>query len=388
DDIKSQVGATIIHRVLTRLFRDRGVKLERTYQLNFGGNTDFLNMLERDRLMSKKISKTRSVTSQLDYDIGKDNVHIGPSDYVPWLNDRKWAYIRLEGRSCGDVPLNVELKLEVADSPNSAGIVLDAVRCPNRAFDRDRNDPDVARVARRAFQNYGRVLMDFLLLGSLTPSELIARMTNDGRENLDAALAGGRGAIMAVPHMGSWDMAGSYAGALGYRIAAVAERFPGSLNEAVVQTRQRFGLNVIMLGRSAVREITEALKANSIVALLCDLEQGSGVPVRFFGRNAVVPGGPAAIAIKTGAPLVPACPELDRDPAELRRISKLNFRNHAKAYADLMQLPRARVEAMRTRLKVQGWEHVDAARAQGKGALVVSCHMGSYEVVAAIWSAT
>src|SRR5258707_7314849 len=126
DDIKSQVGATIIHRVLTRLFRDRGVKLERTYQLNFGGNTDFLNMLERDRLMSKKISKTRSVTSQLDYDIGADNVHIGPSDYVPWLNDRKWAYIRLEGRTFGDVPLNVELKLEVHDSPNSAGIVIDA----------------------------------------------------------------------------------------------------------------------------------------------------------------------------------------------------------------------------------------------------------------------
>jgi len=136
DDIKSQVGATIIHRVLTRLFRDRGVKLERTYQLNFGGNTDFLNMLERDRLMSKKISKTRSVTSQLDYDVGADNVHIGPSDYVPWLHDRKWAYIRLEGRSFGDVPLNVELKLEVHDSPNSAGIVIDAVRCAKLALDR------------------------------------------------------------------------------------------------------------------------------------------------------------------------------------------------------------------------------------------------------------
>ena len=136
DDIKSQVGATIIHRVLTRLFRDRGVKLERTYQLNFGGNTDFLNMLERDRLMSKKISKTRSVTSQLDYDVGAENVHIGPSDYVPWLNDRKWAYIRLEGRSFGDVPLNVELKLEVHDSPNSAGIVIDAVRCAKLALDR------------------------------------------------------------------------------------------------------------------------------------------------------------------------------------------------------------------------------------------------------------
>ncbi len=136
DDIKSQVGATIIHRVLTRLFRDRGVKLERTYQLNFGGNTDFLNMLERERLMSKKISKTRSVTSQMDYDMGAENVHIGPSDYVPWLHDRKWAYIRLEGRSFGDVPLNVELKLEVVDSPNSAGIVIDAVRCAKLALDR------------------------------------------------------------------------------------------------------------------------------------------------------------------------------------------------------------------------------------------------------------
>jgi myo-inositol-1-phosphate synthase len=136
DDIKSQVGATIIHRVLTRLFRERGVKLERTYQLNFGGNTDFLNMLERERLESKKISKTRSVTSQMDYDMGKDNVHIGPSDYVPWLDDRKWAYIRLEGRSFGDVPLNVELKLEVVDSPNSAGIVIDAVRCIKLALDR------------------------------------------------------------------------------------------------------------------------------------------------------------------------------------------------------------------------------------------------------------
>jgi phosphatidylinositol dimannoside acyltransferase len=175
------------------------------------------------------------------------------------------------------------------------------------AMGRNRTDPEVARVARRAFQNYGRMMMDFLLLGSLTPAELIARMTIDGRDHLDAALAGGHGVIMAVPHMGSWDMAGSYAGALGYPISAVADRFPGSLNEAVVRTRQRFGLNVVMLGRSAVREITEALKANSIVALLCDLEQGPGVNVRFFRRGAVVPGGPAAIAIKTGAPLVPAC---------------------------------------------------------------------------------
>jgi myo-inositol-1-phosphate synthase len=135
DDIKSQVGATIVHRVLTRLFRERGVKLENTYQLNFGGNTDFLNMLERERLISKKISKTNSVISQLDYAIDKDSVHIGPSDYVPWLRDRKWAYIRLEGRSFGDAPLNLELKLEVHDSPNSAGIVIDAVRCCKLALD-------------------------------------------------------------------------------------------------------------------------------------------------------------------------------------------------------------------------------------------------------------
>ncbi|MBJ7604033.1 MAG: inositol-3-phosphate synthase [Candidatus Dormibacteraeota bacterium] len=135
DDIKSQVGATIVHRTLARLYRERGVRLEQTYQLNFGGNTDFLNMLERERLMSKKISKTRSVTSQLDYDMGADNVHIGPSDYVPWLQDRKWAQIRLEGRGFGDVPLNVELKLEVHDSPNSAGIVIDAVRCCKLALD-------------------------------------------------------------------------------------------------------------------------------------------------------------------------------------------------------------------------------------------------------------
>ncbi|TML22998.1 MAG: inositol-3-phosphate synthase [Actinobacteria bacterium] len=128
DDIKSQVGATITHRVLTSLFRERGVKLDRTMQLNVGGNSDFLNMLERDRLESKKISKTNAVTSMLDYDMGAKNVHVGPSDYVPWLTDRKWAYIRMEGSAFGDVPLNVELKLEVWDSPNSAGIVIDAVR--------------------------------------------------------------------------------------------------------------------------------------------------------------------------------------------------------------------------------------------------------------------
>jgi len=135
DDIKSQVGATIAHRVLTRLFRERGVKLERTSQLNVGGNTDFLNMLERERLESKKISKTNAVTSQLDYDLGSKNVHIGPSDYVEWLDDRKWAYIRLEGTTFGNVPLNIEFKMEVWDSPNSAGVVIDAVRCCKLALD-------------------------------------------------------------------------------------------------------------------------------------------------------------------------------------------------------------------------------------------------------------
>jgi myo-inositol-1-phosphate synthase len=136
DDIKSQVGATIVHRMLARLFRQRGVKVERTMQLNVGGNTDFYNMLERERLESKKISKTNAVTSQLDYELGADNVHIGPSDYVAWLTDRKWAYIRLEGRTFGDVPLNLELKLEVWDSPNSAGVVIDAVRLVKLAMDR------------------------------------------------------------------------------------------------------------------------------------------------------------------------------------------------------------------------------------------------------------
>ena len=134
DDIKSQVGATISHRVLTTLFQDRGVHLDRTMQLNVGGNSDFRNMLERERLESKKISKTNAVTSMLDYDIGADNVHVGPSDYVPWLTDRKWAYIRMEGSSFGDVPLNIELKLEVWDSPNSAGIVIDAVRLAKLAL--------------------------------------------------------------------------------------------------------------------------------------------------------------------------------------------------------------------------------------------------------------
>ncbi|MEO8743809.1 MAG: lysophospholipid acyltransferase family protein [Candidatus Dormiibacterota bacterium] len=175
------------------------------------------------------------------------------------------------------------------------------------ALGRDRADPEVARVARRAFQNYGRMLMDFLLIGSLKPEELVQRMTIDGRDQLDAALAQGRGVIMAVPHMGSWDMGGSYAGAVGYPISAVTQRFPGSLNDAVVRARQRYGLNVITVGRAAVRSIIQALQVNHVVALACDLEQGPGVSVRFFGRRAVVPGGPAAIALKTGAALMTAC---------------------------------------------------------------------------------
>ena len=141
DDIKSQVGATITHRVLANLFNDRGVKLDRTYQLNFGGNMDFYNMLERSRLESKKISKTNAVTSQLPYDLGEGNVHVGPSDYVPWLTDRKWCHIKMEGRAFGDVPLEIDLKLEVWDSPNSAGVIIDAVRCAKLALDRGMSGP-------------------------------------------------------------------------------------------------------------------------------------------------------------------------------------------------------------------------------------------------------
>ena len=144
DDIKSQVGATILHRMLTSLFVDRGVQLDRTYQLNFGGNTDFMNMLERERLESKKISKTGAVTSMLPYNIGENNVHVGPSDYVPWLTDRKWCYIRMEGTTFGNVPLNLEAKLEVWDSPNSAGVVIDAVRCIKLALDRGIAGPLIA----------------------------------------------------------------------------------------------------------------------------------------------------------------------------------------------------------------------------------------------------
>ena len=137
DDIKSQVGATILHRLLARLFLDRGVRIDRTYQLNFGGNTDFLNMLERERLESKKISKTNAVTSQIDYEMPGADVHVGPSDHVPWLEDRKWCHIRMEGTTFGEVPLNLETKLEVWDSPNSAGVVIDAIRCAKLALDRN-----------------------------------------------------------------------------------------------------------------------------------------------------------------------------------------------------------------------------------------------------------
>jgi myo-inositol-1-phosphate synthase len=144
DDIKSQVGATIVHRTLARLFEDRGVHLDRTYQLNFGGNTDFMNMLERERLESKKISKTNAVTSQLDFEMPAEDVHVGPSDYVPWLKDRKWCHIRMEGTTFGNVPLNLELKLEVWDSPNSAGVVIDAVRCAKLGLDRGLSGPLLA----------------------------------------------------------------------------------------------------------------------------------------------------------------------------------------------------------------------------------------------------
>ncbi|HEY0830193.1 MAG TPA: lysophospholipid acyltransferase family protein [Candidatus Dormibacteraeota bacterium] len=169
----------------------------------------------------------------------------------------------------------------------------------------DRSDPRVAHVARRAFQNYGRMLLDFLLLGDLSAVEVNARVSAAGLENIDAGLAAGRGVILALPHMGSWDMAAAFASVQGYPISAVTERFPGSLDDAVVGTRRRLGMDVIPLDRSAVRSIMQALAANRIVALVCDLEQGPGVAVRFFGRRAVVPGGPAAFAIKTGAALLP-----------------------------------------------------------------------------------
>jgi KDO2-lipid IV(A) lauroyltransferase len=165
--------------------------------------------------------------------------------------------------------------------------------------------PEVRRVARRAFENYGRMLADFMLMGSLGVEEVHARITMEGKEHADEALARGGGVIVALPHMGSWDFAASLAGILGYRVAAVAERFPGSLNEAVVETRSSHGLDVIPLGRSAIRAINQVLDQKGMVALLCDLPHGPGVDVRFFGRRAVVPSGPAAIACRRGVPLLP-----------------------------------------------------------------------------------
>jgi KDO2-lipid IV(A) lauroyltransferase len=172
------------------------------------------------------------------------------------------------------------------------------------ALDLDRADPVVASVARRAFQNYGRMVLDFLLMGSLTKEELIQRTDIDGLEHVDAALARGRGVLLALPHMGSWDNTGSYGGALGYPITAVTGRFPGSLNDAVVETRERYGLQVLLVGRPAVREIIQALHANRMVGLVCDQEEGPGVEVRLFGRRALVPAGAAALALKTGAALM------------------------------------------------------------------------------------
>lgn len=173
------------------------------------------------------------------------------------------------------------------------------------ALDLDPSDPEVARVARRAFQNYGRMVLDFLLMGSLTKDELLQRTDVDGREHLDAALSRGRGVLLALPHMGSWDNTGSFGGALGYPIVAVTGRFPGSLNAAVVKTRERYGLQVLLVGRPAVREIIQALSTNRMVGLVCDQEEGPGVEVSFFGRRAIVPAGPASLALKTGAALMP-----------------------------------------------------------------------------------
>jgi KDO2-lipid IV(A) lauroyltransferase len=172
---------------------------------------------------------------------------------------------------------------------------------------RERDDPEVTRVARRAFANYGRMLADFVLLGSLGREELVSRMSVSGREHLDAGLEAGRGVIMTAPHMGSWDMGGSFAGSMGYRMSTVAVRFPGSLDAAVANTRQALGLRVIPLARAAVKAISDELSANAVVALLCDLPQGPGVEVEFFGHRAVVPPGAAAFAARTGAVVLPAC---------------------------------------------------------------------------------
>jgi myo-inositol-1-phosphate synthase len=188
DDIKSQVGATIVHRTLARLYEDRGVVLDHTYQLNFGGNMDFMNMLERKRLKSKKISKTQSVTSQIDRGISDHDVHIGPSDHVPWLDDRKWAFIRLEGRNFGDVPLNIELKLEVHDSPNSAGVIIDAIRCAKLALDNKIGGPLLGPSAYfmksppvQFRDEYARELVDGYADGNVADTETGARNAVAGK---------------------------------------------------------------------------------------------------------------------------------------------------------------------------------------------------------------
>jgi myo-inositol-1-phosphate synthase len=186
DDIKSQVGATILHRILSRLFQDRGVRIDRTYQLNFGGNMDFYNMLERERLESKKTSKTTSVTSQIEYDLGDQNVHVGPSDYVPWLEDRKWCHIRVEGTTFGEMPLNVELKLEVVDSPNSAGVMIDAARCCKLALDRGQSGPIIAPSAYfmksppvQYTDDEARRLVEQFIAGEETVADQVTEMLQD-----------------------------------------------------------------------------------------------------------------------------------------------------------------------------------------------------------------
>lgn len=181
DDIKSQVGATIVHRVLANLFKDRGVYLDRTYQLNFGGNMDFYNMLERKRLESKKISKTQAVTSQIKHQIEADDVHVGPSDYVPWLTDRKWCHIKMEGRSFGDVPLEIDLKLEVWDSPNSAGVIIDAVRCAKIAMDREIG---------------GAVIAPSSYFMKSPPRQFT---DDEARNNVESFISGGPDALLAIP---------------------------------------------------------------------------------------------------------------------------------------------------------------------------------------------
>ena len=205
DDIKSQVGATITHRVLAKLFEDRGVVLDRTYQLNVGGNMDFMNMLERERLESKKISKTQAVTSNIEHDLGARNVHIGPSDYVAWLDDRKWAYVRLEGRAFGDVPLNLEYKLEVWDSPNSAGVIIDALRCAKIALDRGIGGPLLSAASyfmksppEQYADDIARAKLEAFIAGDLEVAAPAVRRTCTTEGPVAPAREGG---AFAVPHL-------------------------------------------------------------------------------------------------------------------------------------------------------------------------------------------